>query len=51
MTSLDYKGQDESFIERLEKIVLTNLDNENFNVEELAITYGASRSQLHRKLK
>ena len=51
MTSSDYKGQDENFIERLEKIVLTNLDNEHFNVEELAITYGASRSQLHRKLK
>ncbi len=51
MTSLDYKGQDENFIERLEEIVLTNLENENFSVEELAITYGASRSQLHRKLK
>nr|WP_299342620.1 helix-turn-helix domain-containing protein [Allomuricauda sp.] len=51
MTSSDYKGQDENFIERLEEIILANLENENFSVEELARTYGASRSQLHRKLK
>ncbi|NAS13585.1 helix-turn-helix domain-containing protein [Poritiphilus flavus] len=51
MTSSDYKGQDEVFVEKLEQIVLTNLGNEDFNVEELAQTFGASRSLLHRKLK
>ena len=51
MVSSDYKSQDGILVERLEEIVLANLDNENFSVEELAKTYGASRSQLHRKLK
>ncbi|RKN83320.1 helix-turn-helix domain-containing protein [Ulvibacterium marinum] len=51
MASSDYKGQDDVFVEKLEEIVLANIGNENFNVEELARTYGASRSQLHRKLK
>ncbi|WP_435623470.1 helix-turn-helix domain-containing protein [Flagellimonas sp.] len=51
MVSSDYKSQDGILVERLEEIVLANIDNENFSVEELAKTYGASRSQLHRKLK
>ena len=51
MTSSDYKGQDEVFVDKLEQIVLAHMGNEDFSVEELAQTFGASRSQLHRKLK
>lgn len=36
---------------KLRKIVLDNLKNEQFGVEELASAYGLSRSQLHKKLK
>ncbi len=51
MISSDYKGQDEVFVQKLEQIVLANMGNEDFSVEELAQAFGASRSQLHRKLK
>ncbi|WP_422083573.1 helix-turn-helix domain-containing protein [Ulvibacterium sp.] len=41
----------QSFLFKLREIVLDNLKNEQFSVEELASTYGLSRSQLHKKLK
>ncbi len=44
-------GQDQVLIRKLRAIVLENLDDEDFNVQTLAFTYGISRSQLHRKLK
>ena len=44
-------SRDKKMIEKLRQIVLENLSNEQFGVEELTKTYGLSRSQLHRKLK
>jgi TolB-like protein/AraC-like DNA-binding protein/Tfp pilus assembly protein PilF len=40
----------EAFIKRLTDIVLANLHNENFGVEDLAREAGLSRSTLHRRL-
>jgi TolB-like protein/AraC-like DNA-binding protein len=40
----------EAFIKRLTEIVLANLQNENFGVEDLAREAGLSRSALHRRL-
>jgi AraC-like DNA-binding protein len=40
----------EAFIKRLTDIVLANLQNENFGVEDLAREAGLSRSTLHRRL-
>ncbi len=45
-------GEDtQPFLQKLQGIVLDNLKNEQFGVEELASVYGLSRSQLHKKLK
>ena len=41
----------ESFIQKVEEVVLKNLGNEEFGVKELADEVGISRSQLYRKLK
>ena len=43
--------QSSSLIGKLRQIVLDNLKNEQFGVEDLAAKYGLSRSQLHKKLK
>lgn len=40
-----------SLTTKLEELVETNLNNEQFGVEELSDAIGLSRSQLHRKLK
>lgn len=45
------EGNNKLFISRLQQIVLDNLNNEQFSVEDLAAEYGLSRSQLHKKLK
>lgn len=42
---------EQQFIDRLSAVVLQNLDNTAFSVEELADTLNMSRVQLHRKLK
>lgn len=44
-------SQNQVFLRKLEQIVLNHLDDEDFNVENLASTFGISRSHLHRKLK
>lgn len=44
-------SKDEKFLQELEQIVITNLQNEQFGVETLAQLKGISRSHLHRKLK
>ena len=44
------QNQDQVLIEKLQKIVLDNLQNEQFGVESLAEEIGISRSHLHRKL-
>lgn len=51
MAIADHKSRDELLLQKLRQIVLDNLSNEQFGVEELAQSYGISRSQLHRKLK
>ena len=51
MTTSNRAGRDEQFLDKLRQIVLDNLANEEFGVEELAKSYGISRSQLHRKLR
>ncbi|WP_370480027.1 helix-turn-helix domain-containing protein [Tamlana flava] len=43
--------QDDKLISKLKSIVLDNLQNEQFGVEELSKSVGLSRSHLHRKLK
>lgn len=44
-------SMNDSYLRNLKKIVVYNLENEHFSVEELADKAGISRSQLHRKLK
>ena len=41
----------DSYLNNLKKIVIDNIRDEHFGVEELAEKAGISRSQLHRKLK
>ncbi|WP_223548601.1 helix-turn-helix domain-containing protein [Aestuariivivens sp. NBU2969] len=43
--------QDDKLISKLKSIVLDNLQNEQFGVEDLSKSAGLSRSHLHRKLK
>jgi len=50
MNATNHKNYD-AFIQKLTRIVLQNLDNEQFGVSELAQNAGISRSQLHRKVK
>lgn len=48
-TSID--DVETQFLGRLQKIVLTNIDSENFGIKELCRAMHLSRTQLHRKLK
>ena len=50
MTSSDLTKPDEVFLKRLEQIVLDNLHNEQFGVNELAQKLGLCRSYLYRKV-
>ena len=42
---------DEKLLNELKQLVLDNLTNEQFSVEQLSQTVGMSRSHLHRRLK
>jgi AraC-like DNA-binding protein len=42
---------DEVFMEKVIKLVMENLDNDDFSVEDLGASVGMSRSNLFRKLK
>ena len=42
---------DLSCIQSLKNIVIFNMENDQFGVEELAKELGVSRTQLHRKLQ
>jgi TolB-like protein/AraC-like DNA-binding protein len=44
-------SRDQAFIKRLTDIILANLDNEQFGVEELILKMGMGRTTIHRKLK
>jgi len=43
-------SMDQAFIKRLDAVIESHLEDEQFGVEELAKELGLSRSQLHRKL-
>jgi signal transduction histidine kinase/ligand-binding sensor domain-containing protein/DNA-binding response OmpR family regulator len=49
--TLNVGDLDHYFLNRLNKIIEENIQNEEFSVELLASNAGISRSQLHRKLK
>ncbi len=51
MNPLEKNSRDQRFLEKIRQIVLDNLTNEQFSVEQLADIHGTSRSQLHKKLK
>ena len=44
-------NQNQTFIEKVEKIVVDNLQNQSFEITELASQVGISRSSLQRKIK
>lgn len=50
MKSNNQLSQNDALIEKLTRIVLNNLQNEQFGVSELSKLAGISRSYLHRKL-
>ncbi len=43
--------RDMAFLDKLVKVIESNIDNESFTVEQLQSNIGMSRMQLHRKLK
>ena len=43
--------KEDTFVEKVEKIILSHLDKEDFSIHELAREIHLSRSQLHRKIK
>jgi len=47
----DFLSMDQAFIRKLTEIVLANLANENFDVDELAKEAGISRYTIHRRLR
>ena len=51
MKPLDEPSMDDAFLEKITSIVLENMENEQFGVEDLSEKVGISRSHLHRKLK
>lgn len=51
MKPADNLSQNDALLQKITQVVLNNLDNEQFSVEELSEQIGMSRSQLHRRLK
>ena len=49
--NVEVKGNNEVLMERLMRIVNTNLGDPDFNVDKLSEEVGLSRTQLHRKMK
>ncbi len=50
-TTSNYSSTEAAFLQRVEQVVLDNLDNAEFTIEEMGKIIGMSRSQLHRKLR
>ena len=48
---LDVASIDDKFLQKVVSVIKSNLDNEQFSVENLAGQVGFSRAQLHRKIK
>ena len=45
------ENKEDTYIEKVEKIVLNNMEGEEFSIHELARALHLSRSQVHRKIK
>lgn len=45
------ENKEDTYIEKVEKIVLSNMEEEEFSIHELARELHLSRSQVHRKIK
>jgi len=45
------KSKEDSFVEKVEKILLNHLEEDDFSIHELARELHLSRSQVHRKIK
>ena len=45
------ENKEDGFMIKIEKIILENLDDDNFSIKELAHGVHLSRSQVHRKIK
>ena len=45
------ENKEDTYIEKVEKIILSNLEEEEFSIHELARELHLSRSQVHRKIK
>jgi signal transduction histidine kinase/DNA-binding response OmpR family regulator/ligand-binding sensor domain-containing protein len=45
------ESKEDSFIGKIEKIILENLEDEDFSINELSRELSLSRSQVHRKVK
>ena len=45
------EGQKDSFLDKVNKVILDNLENTTYNVEDLSHAMHVSRSQMYRKLK
>jgi signal transduction histidine kinase/DNA-binding response OmpR family regulator len=50
-TAVTLENRDMMFLDKVIKIIETNLTNEDFSIEDLQSEIGMSRMQLHRKLK
>ncbi|MEM6966649.1 MAG: ATP-binding protein, partial [Bacteroidota bacterium] len=51
LTTSNVSSKDELFIEKVIEIVEDNLDNSNFQIDDLCRAVGFSKSQLYRKMK
>ncbi len=51
MDSQDEQSMQEVFLQKLKKVILDNLSNEDFTVSDLVKELHISRTQIHRKLK
>lgn len=51
VSNLELSSVDDTFLQKVVKIINENLDNDLLSVEDIAAQVGFSRAQLHRKLK
>jgi signal transduction histidine kinase/ligand-binding sensor domain-containing protein/DNA-binding response OmpR family regulator len=51
LAEINVQSADERFMERLMRVINKNMNDPEFQVDELATTFGISRAHLHRKLR
>lgn len=49
--NIEVKGNNDTLMERIMKVLNDNISDPDFNVEKLSVDVGISRAQLHRKMK